>query len=152
MLLSGGIFCNLLFVNQKQVIMYQYKAIIRKVVDGDTLEIDIDLGLSSWIHGERIRLYGIDTPEVYGVKKGSEEWERGNLSSTFVKENLKEKDEIVIETFKDQREKYGRYLANVYVSLNPSVVEGLKDIRTINGLYCLNDVMIAKGLAKKYIL
>ena len=45
--------------------MYQYNANIRKVVDGDTIEIDIDLGLSTWVHSERIRLYGIDTPEVW---------------------------------------------------------------------------------------
>ena len=64
--------------------MYQYNAIVRKVVDGDTIEIDIDLGLSSWIHGEKIRLFGIDTPGVYGVKKGTPEWERGNRSSEFV--------------------------------------------------------------------
>lgn len=53
--------------------MYQYSAIVRKVVDGDTLEINIDLGLSVWVHNEKIRLYGINTPEVYGVKKGSPE-------------------------------------------------------------------------------
>lgn len=132
--------------------MYQYRAIIQTVVDGDTIEIDIDLGLSAWIHNERIRLYGIDTPEVYGVKKGSAEWERGNLASTFVKEHVKEKDAVIIETFKDKREKYGRYLALIYISLNPSVIEGLHDIRSIEGLFCLNDVLIAKGLAKKYVL
>lgn len=132
--------------------MYQYRAIIQKVVDGDTIEIDIDLGLSAWIHCERIRLYGIDTPEVYGVKKGSEEWEKGNLSSTFVKEHVKENQQVVIETFKDKREKYGRYLALIYVPLESAVIEDLNDIRSIDGLYCLNDVLIAKGLAKKYII
>jgi len=132
--------------------MYQYRAIIQKVVDGDTIEIDIDLGLSAWIHDERIRLYGIDTPEVYGVKKGSAEWEKGNLASTFVKEQVKENEQVIIETFKDKREKYGRYLALIYVPLESSVIEGLSDIRSIEGLYCLNDVLIAKGLAKKYML
>jgi len=132
--------------------MYQYNAIVQKVIDGDTMEIDIDLGLSSWIHGERIRLYGIDTPEVYGVKKGSPEWERGNLASIFVKELVKEKEPMLIETFKDEREKYGRYLALVFIPVDPSVLEGLNDVRSIDGLYCLNDILLAKGLAKKYIL
>jgi len=81
--------------------MYQYNAIIQKVVDGDTLVIAIDLGLSVWIHDEKIRLYGINTPEVYGVKKGTPEWEEGNKASDFVKSILKEKDEIFIQTIKD---------------------------------------------------
>lgn len=132
--------------------MYQYNAIVRKVVDGDTLEIDIDLGLSSWIHSEKIRLYGIDTPEVFGVKKGSSEWEKGNVASEFVKEHLKENDAVIIETIKDKREKYGRYLAMVYVKIDQSLLAGLNDIRTIGDFYCLNDILIAKGLAKKYIL
>ncbi len=132
--------------------MYQYRAVIQKVVDGDTIELDIDLGLSAWVHNERIRLYGIDTPEVYGVKKGSAEWEKGNSASQFVKEHVKEKDQVIIETFKDKREKYGRYLALLYIPLDNATVEGLSEIRHIDNLYCLNDVLIAKELAKKYIL
>jgi micrococcal nuclease len=42
--------------------MYQYKAIITKVVDGDTVDVDIDLGFEVWLRNQRIRLYGIDTP------------------------------------------------------------------------------------------
>lgn len=36
--------------------MYQYNAVVQKVVDGDTIEIDIDLGLSVWVHNEKIKL------------------------------------------------------------------------------------------------
>ena len=43
--------------------MYQYKAIITKVIDGDTVDVDIDLGFDVWLKNQRIRLYGIDTPE-----------------------------------------------------------------------------------------
>jgi len=132
--------------------MYQYRAIIQKVVDGDTVEIDIDLGLSAWIHSEKIRLYGIDTPEVYGVKKGSAEWERGNLASEFVKKHLIEKNEVIVETIKDRQEKYGRYLGLIYIQIDQSVLTGLNDIRSIGDLYCLNDILIAKGLAKKYMV
>jgi micrococcal nuclease len=132
--------------------MYQYNAVIRNVVDGDTIEIDIDLGLSAWVHNEKIRLYGIDTPEVYGVKKGSAEWERGNQASEFVKQNLKENSQVIIETIKDKREKYGRYLAVIYIPVDQRVLAGLTDIRCIGNFYCLNDILIAKGLAKKYML
>jgi micrococcal nuclease len=132
--------------------MYQYNAIIQKVVDGDTMEIAIDLGLSVWIHDEKIRLYGINTPEVFGVKKGTPEWEEGNKASEFVKSILKEKDEVLIQTIKDKQEKYGRYLALVYIRLAPEIVSGLNEIRTIEDYYCLNDVLVRKGLAKVYML
>lgn len=132
--------------------MYQYKAIIQKVVDGDTMEIDIDLGLSVWIHNERIRLYGINTPEVYGVKKGSPEWELGNKASEFVKKLVHEKEEAIVETFKDKKEKYGRYLANVYIRINPEELIGLTDIRNHGDCYCLNDILVRKGLAEKYMI
>jgi micrococcal nuclease len=132
--------------------MYQYKAIVQKVVDGDTLEIAIDLGLSVWLHDEKIRLYGINTPEVFGVKKGSPEWELGNKASEFAKSVLKEKDEIIIETIKDKKEKYGRYLALVYIVIDPIALSGLTEIRTRGTYYCLNDILVRKGLAEVYML
>ena len=132
--------------------MYQYNAIIRKVVDGDTIEIDIDLGLSAWVHSEKIRLYGIDTPEVYGVKKGSPEWILGNQSSEFVKQNLKENDPVIIETIKDKKEKYGRYLGLVFIQIDQNVLTGLTDIRSLGDYYCLNDILVRKGLAKEYMI
>ena len=132
--------------------MYQYKAFIKNVVDGDTLEIDIDLGLYVWIHGEKIRLYGINTPEVFGVKKDSAEWKLGNKASVFVKQVLKEKDEIIVETVKDKREKYGRYLAVVYVKIAAEHLAGLTGIRNIGEFYCLNDILIEKGFAEKYMI
>ena len=132
--------------------MYQYNAIIQKVVDGDTIEINIDLGLSAWVHNEKIRLYGVDTPEVYGIKKGSAEWERGNMASEFVKKYLKENDAVIIETIKDKREKYGRYLALIYIKIDHEIIAGLAGIRSIGDFYCLNDILIAKGLATRYML
>ena len=44
-------------------IMYEYRVKILRVVDGDTVDVDIDLGFGVWMHKERVRLYGIDTPE-----------------------------------------------------------------------------------------
>ena len=57
--------------------MYEYKCKILKVVDGDTVDVDIDLGFGCWLRGERVRVMGIDTPEsrtsdkvekVFGLK------------------------------------------------------------------------------------
>lgn len=132
--------------------MYQYKAIIQNVVDDDTLTINIDLGLSVWVNNEKIRLLGVNTPEVYGVKKGSAEWTRGNSASEFVKVILKEKDEIIIETVKDRKEKYGRYLAVVYVKIDQNLLPDLINIRSIGDYYCLNDILVEKGLAEKYMI
>ena len=43
--------------------MYEYKCKILRVVDGDTVDVDIDLGFGVWMHKERVRINGIDTPE-----------------------------------------------------------------------------------------
>ena len=43
--------------------MYEYKAKLLKVVDGDTVDVDIDLGFGVWLRNERVRIMGIDTPE-----------------------------------------------------------------------------------------
>ena len=57
--------------------MYEYNVKVVKVIDGDTVDVDIDLGFGVWLHKERVRLHGIDTPEsrtsdaeekVYGLK------------------------------------------------------------------------------------
>ena len=43
--------------------MYEYRCKVVKIVDGDTVDVDIDLGFGVWLHKERIRMFGIDTPE-----------------------------------------------------------------------------------------
>ena len=43
--------------------MYEYSCTIDRVVDGDTVDVDIDLGFGVWLRKERVRMYGIDTPE-----------------------------------------------------------------------------------------
>jgi len=43
--------------------MYEYRVHILRVVDGDTVDVDIDLGFGIWLRNERVRIMGIDTPE-----------------------------------------------------------------------------------------
>jgi len=43
--------------------VYEYRCKVLKIIDGDTVDIDIDLGFGMWIHNERVRIMGIDTPE-----------------------------------------------------------------------------------------
>ena len=88
---------------------YTYNAELVRVVDGDTVDLNIDLGLSVWKRGERIRLYGINAPEVRGEEK-----QRGLAATTFLYQCLANSGEIIVETIRDKKGKYGRYLGNLY--------------------------------------
>ena len=79
---------------------------MRRVVDGDTIDVDIDLGFDVW-HKERIRLYGVDTPEVRGAEKAE-----GLISASRVEELLPKGSSVVIQTVYDRRGKFGRVLAD----------------------------------------
>jgi len=92
--------------------MYEYKARVLRVVDGDTVDLDIDLGCSVHVH-ERCRLYGINAPETHGVKKDSDEYRKGMEATEFLR-NMIEGKEILIRTHKDKRGKYGRYLVEIF--------------------------------------
>jgi micrococcal nuclease len=86
--------------------MYTYTASVLKVIDGDTIEVDFDLGFCVWLRNQRIRLDGIDTPESRTSDK--EEKVRGTLSKDKLKEILGK--DIRITTKIDPNEKYGRIL------------------------------------------
>lgn len=51
--------------------LYEYRADICRVVDGDTVDADIDLGFNVWLHNERLRFYGIDAPELKGSTRAA---------------------------------------------------------------------------------
>ena len=67
--------------------MYEYRCKITRVVDGDTVDVDIDLGFGVWLHKERVRIYGIDTPE--SRTRDLEEKKYGLAAKEFVKEFVK---------------------------------------------------------------
>jgi micrococcal nuclease len=91
--------------------MYTYSAELLKVIDGDTIEVDFDLGFGVWLRNQRIRLTGIDTPESRTSNK--EEKVRGDLSKAKLKEILPVGKRIVITTSIDPNEKYGRILGTI---------------------------------------
>jgi micrococcal nuclease len=91
--------------------MYQYKAEIIAVIDGDTIEVDFDLGFGVWLRKQRIRLEGIDTPESRTLDK--EEKIRGILSKEKLKEVLLKDKYIYVQTKLDPNEKFGRILAKI---------------------------------------
>lgn len=104
--------------------MYHYKAKVDRVVDGDTIDVVIDLGFYMTTK-QRIRLYGINTPEVRGKEK-----EAGLASKQFVIDYLADK-EITIDTTKTG--KFGRWLGVIYA-----------DGENVNNL------LIKMGLAEVY--
>lgn len=109
--------------------LYHYRALVTKVYDGDTCTVDIDLGLGSWIRGEKVRLYRINAPEVRGAERPA-----GLRSRDFLRSKILDK-EVLLETVKDKKGKYGRYLADIW----------LKDE---NGNWAnINDLLVQQGHA-----
>ena len=90
--------------------MYQYKCRINKVIDGDTVEVDLDLGFSTILSNQTIRLLGIDTPESRTTNK--EEKVRGMLSKKKLQEKLPLGTWSTVTTHKNDNndDKYGRIL------------------------------------------
>ena len=107
--------------------MYEYHVReVRNVVDGDTIDVDIDLGFDISF-SSRVRLAGIDTPESRTTDKM--EKALGLEAKEYLKKKLKDAKNVVIRTEKmDSSEKYGRILGWVYVdgdtvSVNNHMIE-----------------------------
>ena len=94
--------------------MYQYNSKILRIVDGDTVDVDIDLGFGVWIHKERVRLLGIDTPE--SRTRDLEEKKFGLLSKEYLKSFLPigKMAKLVCKTY-DAKGKFGRILGDFEV-------------------------------------
>jgi micrococcal nuclease len=115
--------------------MYEYNCKIRRVVDGDTVDVDIDLGFGVVYANQRIRLYGIDTPE--SRTRDPIEKKFGKLAGRFLEDKLG--DECVIRTRKDSKGKYGRILGEFLVYDNET-----------DRQMTVNDIMIRDHLAVAY--
>ncbi|MDM8567282.1 thermonuclease family protein [Candidatus Halobeggiatoa sp. HSG11] len=93
--------------------MYKYKCKLIKVVDGDTIDAEIDLGFKIFIK-ERIRLMGIDTPESRTRNKAEKSW--GMASKEFLKKTLKDNGNKFELTTKIQtKSKFGRILGTIII-------------------------------------
>jgi micrococcal nuclease len=107
--------------------MYEYRAFVRKVYDGDTVTVDIDLGFDVILKGQKIRLVRINAPEVRGKQRPeglkSRDALRGKIGNKWIK----------IRTQKDKKGKYGRWLGELWI-------EG----------ECVNDWLITEGFAEVY--
>lgn len=119
---------------------YWYSAIVRRCVDGDTVDLDVLLGFHL-VFTERFRLIGINTPEIHGVKKDSREYELGMIAKEWLQNKIEGK-EVMVRTYKDKKGKYGRYLVEIY--------EITAAIRHGEECDSINNEMIEKGLGVAY--
>ena len=92
----------------EKVSVYEYNCKIVRVVDGDTVDVDIDLGFGIWMHKERVRLHGIDTPE--SRTRDLEEKKYGLLAKEQILFFLPEGSMQTLVTVKDKAGKFGRIL------------------------------------------
>ena len=93
--------------------MYEYNCKVEKIVDGDTIDVVLDLGFDI-LYKSRVRLYGIDTPE--SRTRNLDEKARGKMAGAFLTEAVEEGEKVVIQTkLKDSKGKYGRVLGDVVV-------------------------------------
>jgi micrococcal nuclease len=114
--------------------MYEYRARVIHVVDGDTVDMAVDLGFGI-AKTMRFRVLGINAPELRGASRI-----RGELATERLRVLLAESHDgtVLVLTVKDKQEKYGRYLARIIV-------------QTASGdTLDVGERLIAEGLAISY--
>ncbi len=108
--------------------LYYYIARVTSVYDGDTVTADIDLGLKTLVMSEKLRLHRINTPEVRGAERP-----QGLIARDFLRELILDKT-LYVQTIRDKKGKYGRYLAELWLE---------KDGELVN----INDLLVSSGHA-----
>ena len=116
---------------------FWYGATVLDVVDGDTVDLMIDLGFNIH-HKIRVRLYGVNTPE--SRTKDLKEKELGLKAKQFTKDWLTSHKWVYVNTIPDKNDKYGRILAKIYSSDDVSAATTA----------CLNTDIIQAGFAREY--
>lgn len=106
--------------------MYEYKCTVIRVIDGDTVDCSVDLGFEVSVK-QRFRLMGINAPETKTPE--------GKKAKARLQELMPEGAVMFVKTFKDKKEKYGRYLGRFYDDDGHEV----------------NERMVLEGLAVRYM-
>ena len=94
--------------------MYEYKVKVLRVVDGDTIDVDVQLGFDVILSKQRVRLHGIDTPE--SRTRNKEEKIRGLLSKEYLRDMCFEGSTVRLQS--KERGKFGRILGILYADNN----------------------------------
>lgn len=90
--------------------IYIYKATVNHVYDGDSITCDIDCGFGVILKNQKIRLHGLDAPEIRGETR-----ELGIISRDKLRDKILNK-EIHLKTIKDKKGKYGRFIGIVFIN------------------------------------
>ena len=95
---------------------FWYNCIIQRIVDGDTVDVDIDLGFGIWLRKERVRIAGIDTPE----KRTRDKVEKifGLAATAKAHELIPEGSQCIVRTRRDRAGKYGRTMGDFVLENN----------------------------------
>lgn len=101
--------------------MYTYKVEVTRVVDGDTVDVRIDLGFGVWLH-DRVRFFGVDAPETR--TRDLQEKELGLKTKEYVVDKLALSKDIILVSKEFNKGKYGRILGDLLVD-GKSLVEEL---------------------------
>ena len=91
--------------------MYRYRVDVTRVVDGDTVDVDIDLGFGMTYKKQRVRLYGIDTPE--SRTRDLVEKKYGKAAKKFLKEKIESAEQITL--YSHDKGKFGRILGELFI-------------------------------------
>ena len=108
---------------------FTYKATISRVVDGDTVDVFVDLGFYT-MKLVRVRLLDVDAPEMHSVKHNTPEYAKGKACAEFVEQWAQEHPDVVVKT--EKTGKFGRWLGTIY-----ALEEGVE----IGTGQCLNDAV-----------
>ena len=103
--------------------MYEYKCKILRVVDGDTVDIDIDLGFGIWMAKERVRMMGIDTPESRTRDKVEKKFglaSKARLKKMLPTGSIQHLKTQIDRSGEDKRGKFGRVLGDFLVDGKPA--------------------------------
>jgi micrococcal nuclease len=119
--------------------LYIYKAYVTKVYDGDTITCIVDCGFHIGMQKTKIRLYGINTPELRGDDKEIGVFVRDELRNKILNKN------IILKTIKDKKGKYGRYLGIIYVLNEDKTQDKSEDT-----YLCINDWLLEMNYASVY--
>lgn len=99
---------------------FKYSAEVIDVYDGDTITVNIDLGFYVHLHKQKFRLLYVDAPEIRGLSR-----EHGIISRDALRNKILGKT-IIIKTYKDSKDKYGRWLCEVWLeneNINKWIIE-----------------------------
>ena len=112
---------------------FEYDVYVQSVYDGDTVTVDIKLGFDVVLSKQKIRLFGVNTPEMRGEDK-----ENGKKVRDYVRSKILNKH-IKMNSLKDKTGKYGRFLGILHYT---------EDDKTI----CLNQELLDKEMAVEFML